>query len=131
MTDGSGLSGDGRVTCRLLTSLLVDEGPSGTVADGLARPGEDGTLDDRMLAEPLRSTVRAKTGTLRDVTALSGWLHTEGERDLAFAFLINTGDRQVRAQDLRLQEQLLQAMTGHPKSPPLDELAPRPPVPSG
>ncbi|HLU41871.1 MAG TPA: D-alanyl-D-alanine carboxypeptidase/D-alanyl-D-alanine-endopeptidase [Microthrixaceae bacterium] len=130
LEDGSGLSAGNRVTCELLASLLEEDGPSGPVSEGLARPGEDGTLDDRMLEEPLRSAVRAKTGSLVDVTALSGWVRTQPGRDLAFAFVQNT-DGQVGGQHLALQERLLAELLGHPHAPPDGQLVPLPPGPPG
>jgi D-alanyl-D-alanine carboxypeptidase/D-alanyl-D-alanine-endopeptidase (penicillin-binding protein 4) len=128
--DASGLSANDRATCGLLSDVLVDEGPSGPVADGLARPGQPGTLDDRLLAAPLPEAVRAKTGTLLEATALSGWLRTVPGRDLAFAFVINTPGGQVGASHAALQQQLLQAMLDHPRTPPVDQLSPLAPVPS-
>lgn len=128
MADGSGLSPDGRVTCQLLSSVLIDDGPNGPLATGLATPGDPGTLDDRMHPGPLADAVRAKTGTLRDVTALSGWLHTRPGHDLAFSFVINTDDRQIVASDVALQDRLLEAMLDHPQTPPLDTLSPAAPV---
>lgn len=126
--DGSGLSANDRVTCRFLTSLLSEDGPRGPVADGLAKPGEPGTLNDRMLGEPLSTAVRAKTGTLLNVTSLSGWLATHSGRELAFSFIINTEGRAVGNAELDLQHQLLAAMVDHPKTPPLESLSPLAPV---
>jgi D-alanyl-D-alanine carboxypeptidase/D-alanyl-D-alanine-endopeptidase (penicillin-binding protein 4) len=128
LDDGSGLSEQNRVTCALLSSLLAEDGADGVIAAGLARPGEDGTLDDKLLAQDLRGRVRAKTGTLRPVTALSGWLRTVPERDLAFAFVINRPGGQVTESDSALQEDLLQAMLAHPEQPDLSQLVPAPPV---
>lgn len=128
LDDGSGLSEQNRVTCALLSSLLAEDGADGVIAAGLARPGEDGTLDDKLLAQDLRGRVRAKTGTLRPVTALSGWLRTVPERELAFAFVINRPGGQVTESDSALQEDLLQAMLAHPEQPDLAQLVPAPPV---
>ena len=47
--------------------------------------GRDGTLGDRMGRPPARGNVRAKTGTLDGVSALSGYVR---ER-YAFAILVN------------------------------------------
>jgi D-alanyl-D-alanine carboxypeptidase/D-alanyl-D-alanine-endopeptidase (penicillin-binding protein 4) len=129
--DGSGLSPNDRLTCRFLTSVLADEGASGVVANGLAVPGEDGTLDDRFLAEPLRSRLRAKTGTLNAVTALSGWVRTDASADLAFALLINTGSRNVAESEFTLQRRLLEAMLSYPQAPDVASLAPAPPTAAG
>lgn len=128
LADGSGLSEQNRVTCALLAGLLEDDGPDGVLAAGLARPGQDGTLDDRLLGDDLRDRVRAKTGTLRPVTALSGWLRTVPERDLGFSFVINRPGGQVGAADEALQEELLAAMLQYPQTPDPATLAPSAPV---
>ena len=127
--DGSGLSDNDRLRCDLLAELLVDQGPDGVISEGLARPGEPGTLDDRLTGEALRDRVRAKTGTLRSVTALSGWLTTIPGAELAFSYVINTPDRTIGESDLALQEQLLEAAAGYPDAPPLETLSPLPAVP--
>lgn len=129
--DGSGLSDRNRVTCALLAGVLSAEGPRGVLADGLARPGEPGTLDDRFLEDSLRDRVRAKTGTLRAVTALSGWLRTVPERDLGFAFVLTRPDGRVSEADTLLQSTLLEAMTSYPQVPDDATLAPAAPAPGG
>ncbi len=128
LADGSGLSEQNRVTCALLSSLLEQDGPDGVIATGLAVPGEDGTLDDKLLDPELNGRVRAKTGTLRPVTALSGWLRTVPERNLGFSFLINRPGGQITAADSALQADLLQAMLGYPETPDPALLSPAAPV---
>lgn len=129
LDDGSGLSEQNRVTCALLAGVLADGGPQGLLADGLARPGEAGTLDDRFLDPPLRDRLRAKTGTLRPVTALSGWLRTVPERDVGFAFVLTRPDGRVGEADTLLQTDLLEAMTTYPQTPDDAALAPAAPIP--
>lgn len=126
--DGSGLSDSDRLTCQFLSSLLAKEGASGDIADGLAVPGKPGTLRARFLSEPLRSSVRAKTGSLRGTTSLSGWLKTSAGNDLSFAILINTGDRPTSNSDLELQNRVLTAALSYPQTPGIDSISPTPPV---
>lgn len=126
--DGSGLSRENRVTCRLLDSILAADGPGGTIAQRLARPGGSGTLDDRFTTGPLKDRIAAKTGTLNDVTALSGWLTTSSGRPLAFSILENPVGRATQASDLALQGQLLEALLSYPQSPPAEQLRPLPPT---
>lgn len=131
IVDGSGLSEQNRLTCRYVSALLEQQGTDGVVANGLARPGEPGTLDDRLLEADLQGRVRAKTGTLRPVTALSGWLQTVPERNLGFSYIINTTDRQVNEADEALQADLLESMLSYPDRPELTELSPGAPVAPG
>jgi serine-type D-Ala-D-Ala carboxypeptidase/endopeptidase (penicillin-binding protein 4) len=128
LVDGSGLSDQDRLTCRLLADLLARGGPDGALAQGLARPGRPGTLDDRFTGADLRDRLRAKTGTLKSVAALSGWLDTTSGRPLRFSILENTDGRDVQAADLSVQGDLLRALLSYPQSPPADQLGPRAPV---
>lgn len=55
----------------------------------LAVGASSGTLQDRMLASPASHLVRAKTGTLTQASALSGYVTTRDHHTLAFSFLVN------------------------------------------
>jgi D-alanyl-D-alanine carboxypeptidase/D-alanyl-D-alanine-endopeptidase (penicillin-binding protein 4) len=125
-TDGSGLDRGDRSTCELMRSILTTTGPTGTIYDGLPLGGETGTLRDRFRSPAVRGKVRAKTGTLRDVTALSGWVDGNAGSKVAFSFLLNTGGRQVTGTDLALSEQLAGALTSYPDSPSPLLLLPKP-----
>jgi D-alanyl-D-alanine carboxypeptidase/D-alanyl-D-alanine-endopeptidase (penicillin-binding protein 4) len=91
--DASGLSRDNRVTTGLLTSVLAltvsDAHPElRGVLTGLPVASYSGTLADRFAAPSARGgagRVRAKTGTLSGVSALSGVVLDTGGRQLAFA----------------------------------------------
>lgn len=126
--DGSGLDRADRATCRLLDAVLAADGADGPIASSLARPGQAGTLDDRFTSAPLSERVSAKTGTLNDVAALSGWVRTDSGRPLAFSTVQNPVGRQVQASDLALQSQLLQALLSYPQTPPIAQLSPSAPV---
>jgi serine-type D-Ala-D-Ala carboxypeptidase/endopeptidase (penicillin-binding protein 4) len=70
--DGSGLSYDNRVSpsgLARLIDLADDQAWGGTLRKSLPTGGQ-GTLEDRLGGVALR----AKTGTLRNVSALSGWV---------------------------------------------------------
>jgi D-alanyl-D-alanine carboxypeptidase/D-alanyl-D-alanine-endopeptidase (penicillin-binding protein 4) len=125
-TDGSGLDRGDRATCEMLRTILTESGPSGTIYDSLPLGGESGTLRDRFRNAAVRGKVRAKTGTLRDVTALSGWVDGVGGSKVAFSFVLNTGGRQVTGSDLALSEQLAGALTSYPDSPSPLLLLPKP-----
>jgi len=88
--DGSGLSTKDQVTPRALTTLLRGSmaQPWGTLLrSSLPIAGVDGTLAGRLPA--LRGRVQAKTGTLGEVDALSGFLTADSGRLLVFSILCN------------------------------------------
>ena len=72
----------------------------------------------------------AKTGTLNDVTALSGWVTTDSGTPLAFSTVQNPAGRRIQAGDLALPGQLLQALLSYPQAPPAEQLSPLPPNPT-
>jgi len=72
--DASGLSRSDRVTCALLLAVLRRAGPNGLLVRDLPVAGRSGTLADEMKGTIAAGRVRAKTGTLDDVKALSGWV---------------------------------------------------------
>lgn len=92
MADGSGLSRVNRVRARELVDLLdAMAGDAGSEAFWLSLPraGLDGTLADRMEGTAAEGDCRAKTGSLSDVSALSGYCVTAGGSLVAFSLLEN------------------------------------------
>ena len=55
----------------------------------LAVAGRTGTIATRMRGTAAQDRCHAKTGTLRDVSALAGFCNTTGGERVAFAFLMN------------------------------------------
>jgi len=93
--NGSGLSRNGRLTTTGLVDLLAmaarGTGPGHSLIDVLPVAGEPGTLRARLRLSGKR--VRAKTGTLSDVSGLSGVITAEdGTPQVAFSILINARD---------------------------------------
>ncbi|MFF8959228.1 D-alanyl-D-alanine carboxypeptidase/D-alanyl-D-alanine-endopeptidase [Streptomyces sp. NPDC014894] len=103
--DGSGLDRKGRVSARLLTALLARSADPGRpelrpVLTGLPVAGFSGTLRGRYEdTAPGAGLIRAKTGTLTGVNALSGTVVAPDGRLLAFAFLAGETDGRDEAQD--------------------------------
>lgn len=91
MADGSGLSRLNLVTPRAVVQLLAAMARhphSREFYDSLGVPGEDAWSD--RLDEPLtRGNVHAKTGTVRYVSAYSGYLTAGNGELLAFSILVN------------------------------------------
>jgi D-alanyl-D-alanine carboxypeptidase/D-alanyl-D-alanine-endopeptidase (penicillin-binding protein 4) len=92
IVDGSGLSRSDRTTPRQVAQLLksMDESEAGVAFDeSLAVIGRNGTVYNRMRGTVAQDRCHAKTGTLRDVSALAGFCTTTGGERVAFAFLMN------------------------------------------
>ncbi|MDO4255264.1 MAG: D-alanyl-D-alanine carboxypeptidase [Kocuria sp.] len=103
LSDCAGVSPDNRMTAALLGEVLAaaareSDGAHRVMGDTFPTPGE-GTLSDRFHAPEAtagRERVRAKTGTLHGVTALSGEVITEDDdRFIAVVILNDTADRQA------------------------------------
>ena len=92
IVNGSGLFVGNEITPAQVGALLVHMYQQPAVRyeylSHLAIAGVDGTLRRRMTQRPARGIVRAKTGTLNDVIALSGYA-AGPEHTLAFSILCN------------------------------------------
>ena len=97
MTNGSGLYDTNRITATQLTSLLVrvhrDFRIAGDFLASLAIAGADGTMRSRLQDSPAQRFVRAKTGTLDEVSALAGYAGALGKPPIVFAILVSGLDR--------------------------------------
>jgi D-alanyl-D-alanine carboxypeptidase/D-alanyl-D-alanine-endopeptidase (penicillin-binding protein 4) len=90
--DGSGMSRDDRITPRAFTRLLcyASQQPWGTEWRAtLPVAGVDGTLENRFKTSPLKGRMWAKTGTLNEANALTGYLTAASGKTLAFSILVN------------------------------------------
>lgn len=90
--DGSGLSMDDRIAPRAYTQLLsyASRQPWGAAwRNTFPIAGVDGTLEGRFRNSPLKGKLWAKTGTLNETNALSGYLTAASGKTLAFSILIN------------------------------------------
>jgi serine-type D-Ala-D-Ala carboxypeptidase/endopeptidase (penicillin-binding protein 4) len=116
MVDGSGLSRNDRVTCSSLLAALVHDGPNGTIATGLPKAGQTGTLADRMTNSIAVGKVSAKTGTLAGVSALAGWVHSGTADPFAFVVINNgvSGD-----QGRNFEDGLAESFAGLPPPAPV------------
>jgi D-alanyl-D-alanine carboxypeptidase/D-alanyl-D-alanine-endopeptidase (penicillin-binding protein 4) len=90
--DGSGMSTDDRIAPRVFTKLLAYASAQPWGAEWRATlpvAGVDGTLAERFKNSPLKGRLWAKTGTLNEVNALSGYLTAASGKTLAFSILVN------------------------------------------
>lgn len=126
--DGSGLSRADRVTCGLLSAVLDRAGPGGIIAAGLPVAGRTGTLEDRLVNTVAAGRVRAKTGTLDDVSSLSGFVDpppqaplTDPSEPLVFTALIDGPYYTVSQTTL---DRLALTLAAYPQVPPLSAVGP-------
>ena len=89
LSDGSGLDRANRVTCSLLTAVLEQAGTGSDLIAGMAIAGSTGTLRDVFMSGPGYGVMRAKTGTLSGVKALSGLLPLGDTHASAFTLILN------------------------------------------
>jgi D-alanyl-D-alanine carboxypeptidase/D-alanyl-D-alanine-endopeptidase (penicillin-binding protein 4) len=95
LADGSGLSRENWVTPDAVVTLLqsMARSPYGqTYRDSLALATETGTLENRFHNTLAAKKVWAKTGGLRGVASLSGYLNPPNYEPIAFSILINQSD---------------------------------------
>ncbi len=121
--DGSGLDDTNRETCPILVDTLTETPESGVLRLLLATAGQTGTLTTRFRGTPFAGRLRAKTGSLNDVSALAGVLPTTGGADVSFAFVENGPSASTA-----LQDQLLQVLDTYPAAgvPSAAQLGPQP-----
>lgn len=92
LDDGSGLSRSSLVSPSALVALLrfVDRQPyRESFLDSLPVAGRDGSLRQRFAGTPLEGNLRAKTGSLRYVHTLSGFVTNTAGRRLVFSAMLN------------------------------------------
>jgi len=112
LVDGSGLSRGNRASPYRVARLLLalrrrdDFRP---FLRSLSVAGRDGTLGPRMRSGPARGHCRGKTGTLSDVSAVSGYCRARSGETYVFSILMNGVDPYgARA----IQDRMLQALAG-------------------
>jgi D-alanyl-D-alanine carboxypeptidase/D-alanyl-D-alanine-endopeptidase (penicillin-binding protein 4) len=90
--DGSGMSPNDKIAPRVFTRLLSYASQQPWGAEWRATfpvAGVDGTLTNRFKTSPLKGHLWAKTGTLNEVNALSGYLTAASGKTVAFSILVN------------------------------------------
>ncbi len=125
--DGSGLSRDDRLTCETLVGVLADAPVSSQLRSLLPAAGRDGTLQDQLLGSPAEGAMQAKTGTLRDVKALSGTMPAADRSPVEFSVVLNADDAQAPEVYLPIWEALADLIARHPVvvTPDVERFAPR------
>jgi D-alanyl-D-alanine carboxypeptidase/D-alanyl-D-alanine-endopeptidase (penicillin-binding protein 4) len=109
IVDGSGVSKNNLMTAAFMTEFLETTSKSEDFEkyyELMATPGT-GTLKDRMLY--LGDKLKAKTGTLSDVSAIAGFITTRRGNKYAFDVMIND-HKSSPADKKQLEEYLLRAI---------------------
>jgi serine-type D-Ala-D-Ala carboxypeptidase/endopeptidase (penicillin-binding protein 4) len=95
MDNGSGLSRDERISAQslalLLTRALMTPGGDDWVAT-LPRVGIEGTVRNRLRDAAVMGNAWMKTGTLRDVRALAGYVRSSEDRWVVLVAMVNHPD---------------------------------------
>lgn len=94
ISDNSGLSILNRLDNEILIDILdsiytCDQCDLQSIAPGLPVGGLNGTLVNRLNGDGVAGKIRAKTGTLIEANALSGFVMTEQGRVLTFSILVD------------------------------------------
>jgi serine-type D-Ala-D-Ala carboxypeptidase/endopeptidase (penicillin-binding protein 4) len=134
--DGSGLDRGDRVSCQLILDALMRSGPQGALARGLPVAGQSGTLEKRLLGTPAAGRLRAKTGSLTGVSALSGFVDPArsppgavpgtGPSATAVAFALILNGQPSTAAGEGLADRIGVILAEFPQAPSPDTLAPLP-----
>ncbi len=114
MYDGSGLSTGDRLSARQILAVLRRasfQSYGGLFRRSLPVAGVNGTLSHRMRTGPARGNAQAKTGTLDDASALSGYVRTANGHQIVFSIVINRKRLDIDAARA-LQDRIVQTLAG-------------------
>jgi len=94
--NASGLNDANRMSAAQMTRILRHMGAgfatSAEYVSSVPIAGKDGTLRNRFSGSEAESHLRAKTGTLENVSALAGYVEARSGRRYAFTFMVNDFD---------------------------------------
>lgn len=100
--DGSGLSVLDRATPRTIVALLqaiLDRPILAAARLGIPVAGGQGTLEKRLVRWPTRGNLRGKTGLLRGVRAMAGWVRGRDGVPLVYVVIYNQGRSAIALSD--------------------------------
>ena len=100
LVDGSGLSRQNLVSPEAIVQTLtaMAQSPEASVyRASLPVAGLSGTLQNRFRDSAAQGIVQAKTGSMRGVMALSGYIQPSGYQPLVFSIIVNQSDQSAAA----------------------------------
>lgn len=112
LDDGSGLSRLNAISPEALVQTLqaMSRSPVAEIyRNSLPLAGETGTLSNRFVNTPLLGKIRAKTGTIAGVSALSGYLDIDHKNAVEFSILLDGIDLSMNEQR-RAIDQMIEAI---------------------
>jgi D-alanyl-D-alanine carboxypeptidase/D-alanyl-D-alanine-endopeptidase (penicillin-binding protein 4) len=110
--DGSGMSMDDRIAPRVYTRLLTYAAKQAwgqEWRETFPVAGVDGTLGGRFKNSPLKGKLWAKTGSLNETNAMSGYLTAASGKTLAFSILVN-GHRPGSEAEVEAMDKIAEAI---------------------
>jgi D-alanyl-D-alanine carboxypeptidase (penicillin-binding protein 4) len=110
LADGSGLSRRNLVTPRAIAQLLqgmLSSKNAASFQSSLAVAGVNGTLENRFQGTPLQGNLKAKTGSLTGISALSGYLNLPNYQPLVLSIFLNHSQRLASEQRATIDQLLL------------------------
>lgn len=119
--DGSGLSRENRLSPAATTQILrfMFTSPQGRfelLRDSLAVGGVDGTMSRRLTSSDVKGRVFAKTGYIKNVRTLSGYVQSRSGQWLAFAFYYNQSGNTAEIKGV--QDEVCRILAAWPDIPP-------------
>ena len=101
MVDSSGVSKNNLVSADFISEFLVVNKNNQVLAQ-LPTPGE-GTMTHRLLT--IKDNLRAKTGTLSDISSIAGYLTSKSGKKYVFCIMIN--DMKLSTSDKKMLEDFI------------------------
>lgn len=115
--NGSGLYDSNRISARHITAVLThmhgDFRHRADYISSLAIMGVDGTTRKRLSSSASAGWIRAKTGTLDGVSALSGYAGAPDRSPLAFSILVNDFSRWKVGSVRKVQNAIAETLVMH------------------
>jgi len=105
ITDASGVSKNNLMYSDFITEFLY-KNKDNSVVNQMAVPGV-GTLQNRMI--PLQNNLKAKTGTLSDISSIAGFLTSKSGKKYVFCIMIND-PKSTSSDKKNLEDYLIRAM---------------------
>ena len=122
--DGSGLDSADKVTCALMVQVLQSDGLDSAIGAGLPIAGRTGTLADEFTGTDAVGRMHAKTGSLRNTKALSGFVETKFG-NITFSLLLNFANARDPKNFRPIWSALQAALNTYPSGPDPATLQPR------